>query len=446
MKGKNSIILNLVLVIFLLLINSSITLNLNPVGNESTTLKSKSQPGSLYLQTSMKVWKQEAEAAPAETAAEGEAETPAEPAAEAEAVEGEPAAEATAEPAAEGDAAATESAEDKKAADEKTEALLEESNERLEELEATLANQQQTVEQVRGLLDDVEDLSHQISSTKTSNEEIKQSVDDIKDYFQDLDFKIQAQGIETNYKLNQINNKLAKQLSTQLSLHLYSLNNVVHNVLDDLKRINRKIDQIKKIIPDTTSSCAALTDCQACTTNTGCGWCSMTQSCLAGNAEGALDGSCSFFEYGKCSAPDCTSLKTCTDCIKDATCGWCGNSVDPVCMTKDDGETECNEDRFIHLWKTINVCPSLTDDNKIAKILKLVEKAENGIVLTDPEEIRRKREELNVYETERNKKKADLEDLTRAVDLTQAQMKQLEKEEESGEISDKVLKDNKESI
>jgi hypothetical protein len=435
MKVNKFLIINIIFMMLLLLANGSSITKISSIADDTTRLTSKIVTNNLYLQTSMKITsnnasKQDAaateaptegEAAPAEAPAEGEATAP---------VEGETPAEGapTAAPV-----------------DSVTQEELEESNARIKTLEDTMADQQQTVEQVRGLLDDVSTLSQQISSTKATNEEIKESVDDIKDYFNDLDLKVQTQGIETNHKLDQINNKLVKQLSTQLSLHLYSLNNVVQNILDDLKKLNRKIKQIKAIIPDQDSTCSRHTECGTCTTDSACGWCSLTQTCIPGTANGALDGSCSFFEYGKCSAPECSSLKSCSQCIKDATCGWCGNNVDPVCMKKDDGEKECNDDKFVHLWKKLNVCPTLLDDNKVSKLLKLIDKSEDKLKLSDPSDIRRKREELNIYEKEKTKKQADLKDLMKAVNMTQDQMKELLDEEQKGDIDEDVIEDNKES-
>jgi hypothetical protein len=440
-ETKFKTLINLSLLLVLLLINYSNASMIDSITDNSNHIKSKIVPTNLYLQTSMRLLsstekiKQEATpeaeaAAPESTDAEAPAEAPAEESAEA--AEGE----ATTE-----EAASAEGADEGKISQEE----LEKSNERIDQLEDTLAEQQETVEQVRELLDDVSELSEQISNTKSSNEEIKQSVDEIKDYFQDLDFKIQAQSVETSFKLTQINNKLAKQLTTQLSLHLYSLNNAINNILDDLKQLNRKISHIKAVIPDTSTTCSKHTDCSACTEDSGCGWCAMTQSCIPGTADGALDGSCSFWEYSKCAAPECSALKTCSDCIKDAACGWCGDSNEPVCMKKEDGEEDCNEDKFVHLWKTINVCPTLKENNKIARLLKLVNKAEGNLVLTDPEDIRKKREELNVYSIEKSKKENDLKDLMAAVEMIKKQMEELEEEEKEEDIDDEVIEDNKES-
>jgi hypothetical protein len=168
---------------------------------------------------------------------------------------------------------------------------------------------------------------------------------------------IQKQGIDSSQKLDGINQKLAKQLENQLYLQLYALQNEVTEITEDINKLDDRLDIIRLKIPETDTFCSLFSNCFSCTSNAGCGWCSMSNKCIEGAKEGPLDGSCTFWEYGKCSAPkQCNDYKSCDLCISDVSCGWCGNN-DPICMEKEEGEHECLAQRFIHIWNNLNTCP-----------------------------------------------------------------------------------------
>ena len=75
--------------------------------------------------------------------------------------------------------------------------------------------------------------------------------------------------------------------------------------------------------------------------------------------------------------------------MKDIACGWCNKSGQQSCIDKKLNDSgECKED-FIHIWKTMNMCPHDKKLNKKAKFnagdesaLKNVEK--QNITIIDP--------------------------------------------------------------
>jgi len=72
-----------------------------------------------------------------------------------------------------------------------------------------------------------------------------------------------------------------------------------------------------------TVDCVSLTPqgCDACTSQSGCGWCETAGRCAPGNANGPTSGSCPNWEYGGCS--DCVAYSSCVSCLSDLDCGWC---------------------------------------------------------------------------------------------------------------------------
>jgi hypothetical protein len=235
----------------------------------------------------------------------------------------------------------------------------EENADKIKNLEEDLIAHSETVADVSDLIADIEKISEQMHETVESDKNILASIDNLTDYFTRLDMAIQQQGLESSQKLNKINNHLSKQLENQLYLQLYALQNEVTEVTEDVNKLDEKINSIKLRIPETDTFCSLFSNCFSCTAKPGCGWCSMSNKCVEGAKEGPLDGSCEYWEYGKCSAPkQCKDYKSCDMCTADISCGWCGNK-EPVCMNKDIGETECLEERFIHMWNNDKTCPKI---------------------------------------------------------------------------------------
>jgi hypothetical protein len=232
------------------------------------------------------------------------------------------------------------------------------------DLQEALVDHSETVADVSDLIADIEKISEEMHETVESDKNILESIDNLIDYFTKLDMAIQQQGVESSQKLNKINKHLSKQLENQLYLQLYALQNEVTDITEDINKLDQNIDNIKIKIPETDTFCSIFSNCFSCTSNPGCGWCSMTNKCIEGVKEGPLDGSCQFWEYGKCSGPkQCKDYKSCDMCVGDISCGWCGNK-EPVCMEKEIGQKECLLERFIHTWNNSNnICPKAKEVN-----------------------------------------------------------------------------------
>lgn len=85
-------------------------------------------------------------------------------------------------------------------------------------------------------------------------------------------------------------------------------------------------------LPDgAPNPCLGARDCEECTSRTPCGWCD--GSCLAGDANGSWDLTCSgdtwLYRGVQCPGSG-TQCPTHTDCLSCATdensCGWCANT------------------------------------------------------------------------------------------------------------------------
>lgn len=92
--------------------------------------------------------------------------------------------------------------------------------------------------------------------------------------------------------------------------------------------------------------------------------------------------------------------------MKDISCGWCNSPGNQKCMEKNLAEQgNCSQDKFIHLWKSLNICPHNKFLNKEASfdgsgpsvLESLKEKDNTKIPLIDPTTKKRLIEELKFY-------------------------------------------------
>ena len=92
-------------------------------------------------------------------------------------------------------------------------------------------------------------------------------------------------------------------------------------------------------LPDgAPNPCLSARDCMECTSRTPCGWCN--GSCMAGEANGSYDGTCSgdqwLYRGAQCPGvgSQCPTHTDCDSCARDEnSCGWCANTHQ--CMTGD---------------------------------------------------------------------------------------------------------------
>lgn len=91
--------------------------------------------------------------------------------------------------------------------------------------------------------------------------------------------------------------------------------------------------------------------------------------------------------------------------MKDISCGWCNSPGNQKCIEKNLAEKgKCAKNVFIHIWKSLNICPhdknlqkeaSFNGSNSILDILQVKDKT--NIPLIDPLMKKRLIEELKFY-------------------------------------------------
>ena len=89
--------------------------------------------------------------------------------------------------------------------------------------------------------------------------------------------------------------------------------------------------------------------CFQCTADSGCGWCSGSKSCLPGSQTGpASTETCPVddWAYGTCTGVPCTAL-SCGTCLGDSGCGWCSAS-----QTCEVGNSTLSPSDCKHGWET----------------------------------------------------------------------------------------------
>ena len=97
----------------------------------------------------------------------------------------------------------------------------------------------------------------------------------------------------------------------------------------------------------TTPACSQKTSCSTCIASASCGWCRSTKKCVQGDNIGPTEGTCSFYDYGKCSESGCNGYRDCTSCLVNSECGWCEGVSLCVEGSRDGPVLECNSG-FLH--------------------------------------------------------------------------------------------------
>lgn len=72
--------------------------------------------------------------------------------------------------------------------------------------------------------------------------------------------------------------------------------------------------------------CGVLSSCSSCISRDGCGWCSVTDSCMRGATDGPCATNCTNWELHLCPGEPCHTHVGCSACLKDPFCGWCSDS------------------------------------------------------------------------------------------------------------------------
>jgi hypothetical protein len=82
--------------------------------------------------------------------------------------------------------------------------------------------------------------------------------------------------------------------------------------------------------PISKMKCSLHKDCNTCTNDASCGWCSSTGKCLEARLDGTgpcLNGSCpKYWNYNNCSE-QCRSYDSCDGCTVDPDCSWCSGGA-----------------------------------------------------------------------------------------------------------------------
>ena len=149
---------------------------------------------------------------------------------------------------------------------------------------------------------------------KQINTTIKMNKTDNKAYqmTKTLSRKIEINRIKTEIKLNIINKHVVQQLRNQIFLETVRIQKEILDQQRKIQMINLHISEIKQKLPNSNAICGLLKNCESCTSNPFCGWCSISQNCVEGNEKGPLDGTCSFYEYKVCSKhKNCEKYKKC---------------------------------------------------------------------------------------------------------------------------------------
>lgn len=179
-------------------------------------------------------------------------------------------------------------------------------------LEKELENQKKNAVEIKNLYAQVSGINLRINKLDDKNNELSGLLSDLRNNLTSMKYKIIAGKIDTDNQMMEINHKLEQQLKLVYTNKILDLQKTAAVIQKKIEGCNERIKIINSKLPETSEACSILNNCNSCTANPNCGWCSMTQVCVPGNKNGPSNGQCNFFEYGQCGAPrDCDSNTNC---------------------------------------------------------------------------------------------------------------------------------------
>jgi hypothetical protein len=110
--------------------------------------------------------------------------------------------------------------------------------------------------------------------------------------------------------------------------------------------------------------------------------------------------------------------------LKDISCGWCNSPGNQRCLEKNLAEQgKCSDDQFIHLWKSLNICPhdkimkmEATFEITHKSVLDEEDQTNTKIPLIDPITKKRLIEELKYYQKEVGENETKLNSILSAIE------------------------------
>jgi hypothetical protein len=159
-------------------------------------------------------------------------------------------------------------------------------------------------------------------------------------------------------RLKLLGNATIDSLSETVQLAYVIIGAQVEKKTDELGAIEDQMTYLKSLLPPVTSNCGLYFDCDSCTTNPSCGWCSSSAQCIDGDAKGPLTVICPYYSHGKCNDAGCSNSKNCFDCVQNPYCGWCTDETMgyQVCIQETASYDGCPAQGWYHLGNYAQSC------------------------------------------------------------------------------------------
>jgi hypothetical protein len=205
------------------------------------------------------------------------------------------------------------------------------------------------------------------------------------EYVVNLTNKYEIYNEQNEHEINKINLIILEQLQTQLEAELQTFQKNIQTEQSKIEKFDLELEKYTNKLPQKTSICSILTDCNSCVADPHCGWCASSNQCVEGNEFSSTFGKCSFYNFNKCSKNSNCEYNNCNECLADPGCGWC-NNVNPICLKKDEAEAGlCRMNLFYHVWReSNNKCPEINIYNFLDYIDNKLEESKEVVI---PDEI-----------------------------------------------------------
>lgn len=151
---------------------------------------------------------------------------------------------------------------------------------------------------------------------KTSQEfstKISESTENIKNIVKKNHLKMKSALKKLEFQIKETSKQNDDIASIILSNEIEEQEKNIEELSKEINTISEDplLKEEEKNQTNENNTCYTLKTCRECTNNNKCGWCSIQQTCVEGDAYGPLNEVCSFYSYQRCNDNDCTSYTTC---------------------------------------------------------------------------------------------------------------------------------------
>lgn len=124
--------------------------------------------------------------------------------------------------------------------------------------------------------------------------------------------------------VNTVLEATVQDLNSTITLEIVGVNTAIEAAREQLAGLEAALGR-------ESDPCGVYLDCESCTEDVDCVWCSTSRQCLQGSSNGPYGFLCPDYDYRVCALVGCSRVLDCVGCVATVGCGWCPDRQQ--CMT-----------------------------------------------------------------------------------------------------------------